>query len=85
MSALKAGEAVQVVEGVTLPDLPEFTIGGWTGEIIKVTGRKPSRKFFVQWDEQTILAFPPEFLTRCEEEQLLPEIACLSGEDLQPV
>lgn len=85
MSGLKLGEKVRVAEGVTLPDLPEILIAGWTGEIIKVTGRKPNQKFFVEWDQQTVGQFPEQFLARCEEEQLLPEIACLTASDLEPL
>jgi hypothetical protein len=84
MSAgLETGSKVRVKAGVPAPDLPEFDIGGWTGRITQVTGKKDQRKFFLEWDDQTVSAMDERFKKACESKQLYYLMSCLTKDDLE--
>lgn len=79
----RAGTAVKVKDGILAPDLPEFSIAGWSGTITKVGGKKGARKYFVEWDAATLSAMPSEYTNACEEKQLYHLMTCLTGEQVE--
>ncbi|MDA1017863.1 MAG: hypothetical protein O3A00_25825, partial [Planctomycetota bacterium] len=66
-TTIKAGTPVRIRAGITAPDLPDFSIGGWTGTVAEVKGRGEKQRFFVQWDEGTLAKMSPEYLQECED------------------
>lgn len=79
----RAGTAVKVKDGTTAPDLPEFSIAGWSGVIAKVGGKKAARKYFIEWDAETLQAMPAEYSDACEEKQLYHLMICLAGDQIE--
>lgn len=85
MSAgLSPGGKVRVKSGVQAPDLPEFSLAGWTGTVTQVTGKKGAQKVFIEWDEATLGRMDANYLKACEEKQLYHLMACLTAEELEP-
>ena len=85
MSAgLKPGIRIRVKEGTPAPDLSDHSIGGWTGTITQVAGKKEKQKIFIEWDAATLEAMSPEYLQACEEKQLYHLMACLGPDQLEP-
>ena len=83
-ASLSTGTKVRVKDGVLAPDLPEFEIGGWTGTITQVTGKKEKQKFFLEWDEPTLSAMDEKFKQACEAKQLYYLMSCLTKDDIEP-
>lgn len=79
----RSGAAVRVKPGVTAPDLPEFSIEGWTGTVTEVSGRKGARRYFIEWDTATLNAMPPDYAEACEQRQLYHLMTCLSFDDIE--
>jgi len=79
-----AGTSIRVKDGVEAPDLPGHTIAGWTGTITQISGKKGSKKIFIEWDDQTLDGMSNEFKEACEEKQLYHLMACLAEDDLEP-
>lgn len=84
-AALTTGTKVRVKEGVEAPDLPGISIAGWTGTITQASGKKGSRKIFIEWDESTVEAMGKDYIDACEQKQLFHLMACLGENDLEPV
>lgn len=83
-TAIKQGVRIKVRDGVSAPDLADFSIGGWTGTVVEVKGRADKKRFFVEWDEQTIAQMSAEYLETCESQQLYHLMSCLTADDLEP-
>ena len=84
MSAeFSVGMNIRVRAGVSAPDLPEFTVEGWTGTIAELTGKKTNRKYIIQWDDATVAKMPPEYLEQCEQKQLYHLMVCLTADDIE--
>lgn len=79
----RSGAKVKVKDGVTAPDLPEFTIAGWSGTIAEVGGKKSARKYFIEWDAETLAAMPSEYTDACEEKQLYHLMTCLTADQIE--
>jgi hypothetical protein len=79
----KTGTAVKVKTGITAPDLPEFSIEGWTGQIVQVGGKKAARKYFIEWDADTLKNMPEAYATACEEKQLYHLMTCLTTDQIE--
>lgn len=79
----RAGMAVKVKDGISAPDLPEFSIAGWSGVIAEVGGKKAARKYFIEWDAATLGAMPSEYTDACEEKQLYHLMTCLAGDQIE--
>jgi hypothetical protein len=84
-SSLSSGTAVRVNDGVSLPEFPEISISGWTGEVIETKGRGAAMQYIIQWDEQTISAIPQDYRDHCEEHGLTHEMVCLPKGDVEAV
>ena len=82
---LSVGSRIKVKDGVTAPDLPEFTLAGWTGTVTERTGKKNARKYMIEWDQSTLENMPPEYLKQCQEQKLYHLMVCLTGADLETV
>ncbi len=85
MSDVQTGARVRVREGVAAPDLPEFSIGGWSGVVVKVSGSNSKRRCFIEWDAETLARMPVEYAQACEERQLYRLMTCLPPDDVDPV
>ena len=80
---LAVGTKVRVKDGVKAPDLPEFSLAGWTGAIVELSGKKSGRKYIIEWDGDTLQNMPPDYLKQCEARQLFHLMACLNAEDVE--
>lgn len=71
--------------GVNAPEFPHVCIGGWTGTIIEVSGKKVQLTCVVEWDDQTVEKMPAPFLQECETKGLYHKMAFLNGADVELV
>lgn len=81
---LESGTAVRVKDGVSLPEFPEVSIAGWTGEIIESKGRGAKLQYIVQWDRATIDQMSQAYRDQCEERGLFFEMVCLPRDQVEP-
>ena len=79
------GSQVKIKEGVSAPDLPEFTLAGWTGTVMERAGKKNARKYMIEWDQSTLDRMPPKYLKQCQEQKLYHLMVCLTGDALETV
>jgi hypothetical protein len=77
------GTPITVKPGVTSPEFSEVSIAGWTGKISEVTGKAPSQKLIIEWDDATLAKMPADYLAKCEAQQLYHRMACLPLEDVE--
>ncbi len=77
------GTPIRVRAGVQSPEFPDVSLAGWTGTIVEVTGKPPSTKYILEWDAETLSQMPPEYVSRCEAQQLFYSMACLSADDVE--
>lgn len=82
---LAVGTRIRVKPNIAAPDLPDFTIAGWTGTIVELSGKKTNRKYIIEWDAETVDQFPPEYVQQCEAKQLFHLMACLPKQDVEVV
>ncbi len=80
---LKAGTRIRVKDGVTAPEFPEILVEGWTGTIVEASKKKSVLNYIIEWDDDTVGRMPPEYLQRCEENQLYHLMACLGEGDVE--
>lgn len=80
---LRAGMAIKVKDGITAPDLPEFSIAGWSGTITEVSGKKTARRYFIEWDSATLDAMSSDYTDACEERQLYHLMTCLTADQIE--
>ena len=80
---LPAGTRIRVRPGVMSPEFPDISIAGWTGEVTESTGKPPELSYIIQWDQPTRAAMPPEYVQRCEEQQLFLPMAKLAEADVE--
>ena len=66
-SDLSPGSTIRVKDGTNAPDLPEYSIGGWSGTITQVSGKKGAKKVFIEWDDATLTAMSDGYQQACEE------------------
>lgn len=78
------GTRIRVRPGVTSPEFPEVSLAGWTGTVIEATGKPPAVKVIIEWDATTLGQMPPDYVARCESQQLFYQMACLSDADVEP-
>jgi len=78
-----SGTAVRIREGVTLPEFPEFSIAGWTGQVMETKGRGATLQYIIQWDADTVSAMPQAYRDHCEEQGLFHEMVCLPKDDVE--
>lgn len=81
---LAAGARIRVKEGVMAPEFPDLSMSGWTGTIAETSGKKADPKFIIEWDDATLGGMPPDYLKKCEEQQLYFKMACLRGDEIEP-
>lgn len=80
---LAVGTRVRVNDGVAAPDIPEVSIGGWTGTVTQVSKKKSGKQFFVEWDDQTLSSMSAEYRELCEQRMLYHAMACLPEDAIQ--
>ncbi len=71
------GSRIQVLDGVTLPEAPQFAIGGWTGMVVEVSGKGSAAKLIIQWDDATAAKITPDLQQLCDTNGWLAEMVCL--------
>ncbi len=81
---LPAGTRIRVKPGVMSPDFPEISFAGWTGAVTEASGKPPLMSYFVEWDAET-LAARPEYVQRCEAQQLYYSMAKLAETDFDAI
>jgi len=77
------GDAVRVRSGVTDPDLPDFPLGGWAGNITEVEEGNPPL-YLVRWSQETLKHIHPIYRKRCERDELDFKEMGLGEKDLEP-
>ncbi len=78
------GTRIRVRAGVTSPEFPEVSLEGWSGTVIEASGKPPTVKIIIEWDADTLGNMPPDYVARCESQQLFYQMACLSDADVEP-
>ena len=76
------GTRVRVKPGVMSPEFPEFSLEGWTGVVTDTIGKAPALKLIVEWDDATIAKLPPDYISKCEAQQLYYKAGCLAEADV---
>ena len=79
------GTRIRVKPGVNSPEFSEISVAGWTGTVVETSGKPPAQMVIVEWDPTTLAAMPPEYLAKCESQQLYHLMASLSANDIEPV
>ena len=85
VGSIAEGMRVRVRDGVMSPEFPEISIAGWTGTAAEVTGKASPTSCVIEWDSDTLARMPPDYVTRCEQNNLYHLMACLSEESLVPL
>ncbi len=69
---LQLGDSVIVKQGVKEPDLQEFEIGGWQGRVIRINSKsdKDNILITIEWDSQTLLQIPSNYIEQSERDGL---------------
>jgi hypothetical protein len=80
---IAAGAAVRIKDGVTLPEFPDISIAGWTGEVMEHKGRGATLQYIIQWDASTVQAMPQQYRDHCEQHGLFFEMVCLPKDDVE--
>jgi hypothetical protein len=77
------GAKVRVKYGVTVPDLPDIPLGGWTGTIKQVEPSEGETFYEIEWDRRTLKGVHPVYRKRCERDGIEPSILWLADADLE--
>ncbi len=77
------GQHVKVVDGVTMPEFPDLSIAGWTGQVMETTGTGAKLKVILEWDDPTQARIPEDYRTHCDSQGLMAAMACLPAADLE--
>ena len=77
-----AGTRIRVRDGVTIPEFPSVSCGGWTGVIIDVSG-KENPQYVIEWDGDSLQRMPKSYIEECEQKHLLYSMACLAADALE--
>lgn len=78
------GSWIRVRVGVMSPEFSDVSFAGWTGTVVEVSGKPPATKVVIEWDGDTLGRMPPEYVARCEAQQLFYQMACLGEGDVEP-
>ncbi len=73
----KAGDQIQVKEGIAMPEFPDLMIAGWTGIVLETQGRGATMKVILEWDDTTLNKMPDDYKAHCETQQMFHAMACL--------
>lgn len=79
------GSRIRVKPGIHSPEFPEISLAGWTGSIVETSGKAPDQKYIIEWDAATLAVMPPEYVAKCETEQLYYVMASLGSDDVELV
>ena len=83
---LKVGTAIRVREGISVPELPDFSCAGWSGTVLEVRKKKDGSQFIIEWDDPTLeQKMPAAYQQQCEEQGLFFRMACLTADDIEPL
>lgn len=77
------GSKVRVKTGITSPEFPEISIGGWVGTIVEASGKGDAVQCVLEWDDTTMSSMPADYLRKCEAGNLYHAMACLPEEHLE--
>ncbi|WP_437185381.1 hypothetical protein SH668x_002484 [Planctomicrobium sp. SH668] len=80
-----AGQIVQVLAGVNMPEFDDLPIGGWKGTVLETSGTGAKLKIILEWDEATAALIPASYQAHCDSQGLLYTMACLPASDVQVV
>ena len=59
------GTVVRVKQGVTVVDMPDMPMGGWSGTVSSVDVRSGHPVYCLQWDQATLDQMHPAYRKRC--------------------
>lgn len=77
------GHPVRVRRGVTDPDFPDLTIGGWAGTVVQVDTSSSPPIYLVRWSRETLRAVHPVHRKRAERDGFEIGEMWLGAEDLE--
>jgi hypothetical protein len=80
-----AGQTVEVLAGVNMPEFDGLPIGGWRGTVLETSGTGAKLKVILEWDAETTSRIPENYKSHCESQGLLFTMACLPGSDVRVV
>ena len=80
---LAPGTAIRVKPGVMSPEFPEISLAGWVGSVVEATGKPPELTYIVEWTPATVAAMPPDYVQKCEAQQLYYVMASLGLDDVE--
>jgi hypothetical protein len=79
------GTRIRVKPGVSAPEFPDVSCGGWSGSIAERIGKKTAPKYVIAWDAATLARLPSGYRERCEQAGLLFEMSCFAADDLEAI
>jgi hypothetical protein len=80
---LSPGQPIRIKPGITAPEFPDVSCGGWTGVIMERIGKKTDPQYVVEWDEATLNIMPASYKDQCEARNLMYSYSCFSSSDLE--
>ncbi len=83
--AIPVGTIIRVKDGVISPEFPDVSYAGWAGSVVELTGKKSSRKYVIEWDDQTIDDMPTGYRDLCEESSLFYRMACFDAKQIERI
>jgi len=81
--AFSVGDAVRAKPGVTDPDFPYISLGGWAGTILEI-GDGDLRTYLLAFNERTLKSIPPIYHKPCERLGFEADQIWLSEQELEP-
>ncbi len=78
------GDRVRVRRGVTDPDFPDLTIGGWAGTVADADTRSSPPNYLIRWSRETLRAVHPIHRKRAERDGFEIDEMWLGADDLEP-
>lgn len=70
---LPIGTRVRVKEGVTSMEFPEISMRDWKGVVRSIRGKR----YMLAFDDKTLGCMPTEYISSCEERQMIHRYALL--------
>ena len=81
---INIGDKIRVKDGVTDPDYPDRSIGGWTGKVSDIERHLNEEVILIEWDDITLRKFITlDFIEQCEENKLEYRQMYLYPEDVE--
>jgi hypothetical protein len=77
------GAEVRMKTGVTLPDMPDIPLGGWTGNVLEIFCDQTPLTYEIKWHQQTLDNMPSIYRKRCERDGYEWDTVWLNEDDLE--